>query len=95
MLCLEHIKCLLIITREVLMISFNTSLVVCESFLVIARYEAYHIFNDRLSMARAASRITSERLGCGWQVRATSSDEARNSMASAASASERPLAALL
>src|SRR5690349_14512877 len=45
-----------------------------------------HPFSDLLSTASAASRITSDIEGCAWQMRAMSSAEAPNSMATTASA---------
>src|SRR5689334_2798271 len=45
-----------------------------------------HPLSDLLSTASAASRITSDIEGCAWQMRAMSSAEAPNSMATTASA---------
>src|SRR5260363_38866 len=46
----------------------------------------FYIFSARPSTASAASRIASESDGCGWQMRAISSDAALNSIALTASA---------
>jgi hypothetical protein len=45
-----------------------------------------YMFSDRLSVASAASRMTSESDGCGWPMRAMSSAAALNSIATTASA---------
>src|SRR6185369_12098199 len=45
-----------------------------------------HPFSERFSTPSAASRITSDIEGCAWQMRAMSSEEAPNSIATTASA---------
>src|SRR5450830_1157090 len=42
-------------------------------------------FNERLSTANAASFVASDSDGCAWQIRAISSEEPRNSIATTAS----------
>src|SRR5437879_41353 len=55
--------------------------------LLVQRDDILHQpFSERLSTASAASRVTSDIDGCAWLMRAMSSDEAPNSIATTASA---------
>src|SRR5437879_5334332 len=55
--------------------------------LLVERDDILHQpFSERLSTASAASRVTSDIDGCAWLMRAMSSDEAPNSIATTASA---------